>query len=178
LPKDSRAFDVEGILDRLRTAWGSSDFGYRMQAVFAHVLLRLGGQILEVNAQGHPDVKAKMAGQQMHFQVKTVSHSHPNFQFCLSAKDLAGISPGYRDYGFLAVLDCAAPVDWLLVPEGRARLLVERPTLIATLRAEKIDPFSAECSEAFWDLVLAEQERLLHLSFSLLAQRALHGEPL
>ena len=178
MSKDSRPFDVEVILNRLRARWGNSDFGYRMQAVFAHVLLRLGGEILEVNAQGHPDVKARMAGQLTHFQVKTASHSHPGFQFCLSAKDLAGISPDDRGRGFLAVLDCAAPVAWLLVPEGRARLMVERPNLIATLRAERLNPFSVECSEAFLDLVTAEQERLPRLSFGLLAQRALRGEPL
>ena len=45
------------ILARLRDEVGDSEFGYRLQALFAHVLGRLGASILEVNAQGHPDIR-------------------------------------------------------------------------------------------------------------------------
>jgi hypothetical protein len=58
---DNGQFAVKPLLEGLRAEFGDAEFGYRMQGMFAHVLARLGGEILEINAQGHPDIKARLA---------------------------------------------------------------------------------------------------------------------
>lgn len=175
---DKRAFDVKPLLDALCESCGYSEFGYRIQALFAHVLLRLGARITEVNAQGHPDVKAELCNRQLRFQVKAVVHAQLRSQLILTPEDLAGIGSRFGSDGYLAILDCAMPVNWIVIPESRARLFVERPMLIATLQAERIEPLSSECTDVFLDLILEEKGRLEHLPFGIVARRALRAEPL
>jgi hypothetical protein len=178
LSVDRRGFLVQPILDGLRDEHGHSEFGYRMQALLAHVLLRLGARIVAVKPQGHPDIKATFDDRVVKVQVKTIAHLSAASQLIITQADVAGISGSDSPGGYLAVLDCAPPVAWLLVPEERLRLTVDRPTFISTFRADRHAPLSDECTDEFLDLVLAEAQRLPQLTFRLLADRALRGEPL
>lgn len=149
-----------------------------MQAIFAHVLMRIGARITEVNAHGHPDVKAELHGRELRVQVKAQIHAHAESQLTLTPEDLAGIGTQGDGQGYLAVLDCAVPVGWILITEDRAQQFVSRPTLIATLQAERSEPLSTECTDVFLEMVLADGDRLAHVPFAIAAQRALRGEPL
>jgi hypothetical protein len=173
-----RSFLVKAILDRLRSECGHSEFGYRMQAILAHVLLRLGARILEINPQGHPDIAAEFLGRHIRIQVKAVLHSDAGSELTIGPEDYAGIAlTGYAD-GYLAVLDCALPVSWLLIPADRVRLVVARPALLATFRADCQEPLSTECTDVFFELISEAEKRLPLLTFRLLANRALRGESL
>jgi len=178
LPFDERPFSAARDLESLRALVGDSEFGYRMQGVFAHVLIRLGGEVREVNAQGHPDILARMSDHCLKVQVKTALHSTTSRQFELAEGDLTGIQSGSGNRGYLAVLDCAPPVAWLLVPEARMRSSVGRAVHIATLQAERDAAFSEDCTECFLDLLAVLGPRLPNLTYRLLAKRALRGEGL
>lgn len=175
---DKRQYEVKAVLDSLRAAYGDGEFGYRMQALFAHVLLRIGALVTEVNAKGHPDVKADLGDRILKVQVKTTLHGNRGRNSLFSQDDLQGIKSEGKIVGYLAVLDCAEPVSWILIPENRLHTLVGSAFHIATFRAERTQILSDECTDEFLELVLAHKERLATLTFHILASRAIKGEPL
>jgi hypothetical protein len=67
------SFEIGPALETLRDQCGDAEFGYRMQGLFAHVLMRQGCKILEVNAKGHPDIRARAEDREVLVQVKTVA---------------------------------------------------------------------------------------------------------
>ena len=54
-----RHWEAGKCLEILKDAVGLSEFGYRIQGLAAHVLLRLGAKVLQINSQGHPDIIAE-----------------------------------------------------------------------------------------------------------------------
>jgi hypothetical protein len=169
-------FDLKPLLDALRSQCGDAEFGYRMQGFFAHVLARLGAVILEVNSKGHPDIKARMADHLFIVQVKSALHAGPWSSFQLTSGDLAGIAPSDGTKGFLAFLDCADPVSWLLVDFYAAQQFLNRAMPIAAIQAAQELQMSENCSAEFVDIILSVRDRLNLLTFSLLVRRALAGE--
>ena len=49
-------YEAAKLLTDLRNDVGYPRFGLVVQALFAHVLLRLGGDVLDVKKPGHPDI--------------------------------------------------------------------------------------------------------------------------
>jgi len=70
LPTATDRFIAGPLLDALRAKFHDSDFGYRMQALFAYVIAGLGAWIEEINAHGHPDIRAAWQGKTALIQVK------------------------------------------------------------------------------------------------------------
>lgn len=173
---DRSDFVVKHILDDLRTACGDSEFGYRMQALFAHVILRLNGQVSEINAQGHPDIRARLGRRELLIQVKTFWHRSPTSMFELSSEDIAGIRAVGEREGVLAVLDCAVPVRWNVVPADRAASFIGSSVHAATLRADSNQALSADCTEEFISMVMNAGERFRNFTYGVLRRRALRGE--
>lgn len=169
-------FALKPLLDNLRAEFGDSSFGYRVQAWFAHVLIRLGAVILEINRQGHPDVRAKFGGNAIIVQVKSVQHASHLAGFQLTSADLAGIAPAELTKGYLALLDCADPVSWVIVEYSKARQFVNRPSPMAGLRAAAELQMSRDCTEEFTNMILLTKDRLNTLTYSLLVRRALDGK--
>ena len=64
-------YDAAKLLADLRNDVGIQRFGLVVQALFAHVLLRLGGNVLDVKNPGHPDIRAVLAGQMYNIEVET-----------------------------------------------------------------------------------------------------------
>jgi hypothetical protein len=169
-------FAVKDILDDLRAACGDSEFGYRMQALFAHVILRLNGRVIEINAQGHPDIRAWLGRRELLIQVKTFWHRYPTSVFELSTEDVGGIQATGEREGILAVLDCAVPVRWNVVPADRAASLTGFAIPAATLRADSNRSLSEDCTAEFLGIVLNTGDKLRNLTYRLLRRRALRGE--
>lgn len=170
----SDPFAVGSALDALRAKFGDSEFGYRMQAWFAYVFAGLGAGIEEINAQGHPDVRASWQGRTALIQVKTLLHRHPEHRYTLSPEDLRGITPqGVDQIGYLALLDCGAPAEWIVVEEGRLRFHLGRPIHTVTLRADSDKALSRLCTEEFNTAVASYEGRLADMTFALLSRRAL-----
>jgi hypothetical protein len=166
-------FDIGPILEVLRNQCGDAEFGYRMQALFAHVLMRQGYKIIELNAQGHPDIRARVEDHEILVQVKTVAHRMAHSVIELSSDDIAGIAAMGRRGGWFAVLDCAVPVQWIMVAGKRAVSLLGKPLYLATLRANRDPDISTECNEHFFQIMAVSHSRLFNLRFTVLRSRAL-----
>jgi hypothetical protein len=166
------------LMDELRAECGDSKFGYRLQAVFAHVLLRLDGEILEINARGHPDVRARLGDRELVVQVKTAAHRWAESMFEMSPADFRGISERGRREGFVAFLDCAEPVEWILVPANHAARLVGQQAHVSTLRAECDEGLSEDCTLEFRALLSESAGRILKMPYPILCRRALEREKL
>lgn len=173
------SFEIKPILDSLRTSVGDSEFGLRMQALFAHVLLELGSTVTELNQQGHPDIKSVRGHQTALFQVKSITHSYGGWALMVDSDDIAGICPsGPNEEGYFAVLDCAAPVSWVVSRYGAIRRHVGRSVSIETIRATADLELSRDSTVVFAELVLRYKGDLHLLTFGVLRDRALRGEHL
>ena len=174
-----RHFHVKHVLDGLRAAFGDSNFGYRIQALFAHALLRLSAVIQEINQQGHPDIQVELDGQSLLLQVKSVSHASAPCPLMVHEDDLVGIRPSSdRQTGYFAILDCAAPPAWIMVEYHEMTRYRTQPVNIETLRACANRNFSRECTDEFTDMVLANKDKLHLLNYRTLCRRALRGDVL
>lgn len=172
-------FDIKPLLDSLRASIGDSEFGYRMQALFAHVLLELGERITGINQQGHPDIKSVKEDRTALFQVKSIAHNYAGGFLIVSPEDVAGIQPSRPDeIGYFAVLDCATPVSWVVCGYEAIRRHEKCSVNIETIRATADLKFSKECTEVFADLLMSHKSSLHLLTFGILRDRALRGEPL
>ena len=173
LPIPIDPFAAGPALDALRTKFGDSDFGYRVQAWFAFVIAGLGAGIEEINAQGHPDVRASWQGKTALIQVKSLLHRNPEHRYTLSSEDLRGITPqGTDQIGYLALLDCGAPMEWIVVEGGRLRFHLGRPIHTVTLRADSDKALSRLCTEEFNRVIASFEGRLADMTFALLSKRA------
>jgi hypothetical protein len=172
------SFEIGRIIQILRTRCSDGEFGYRMQAIFAHILLRQGWHIIEINAQGHPDIRASMADQEALVQVKSVVHRTASSTIKLSEEDVAGITALGRRPGWFAILDCAAPARWNVVSSNRAARLLGKPIYVTTLRANSDVAMTADCNNQFREIISANSSRLSNLSYAILRKRALAHEGL
>jgi hypothetical protein len=170
--------ETEVILAALRQRTGDAEFGYRMQALFAHTIMRLGWRILAINAKGHPDIHAQAADEEVLIQVKSNAHRSARSMLELSFDDVEGIRAIGRRTGWFALLDCAVPVQWFVIDSQRARSLLGRPLHLATLKANCDPEISATCTRHFHEIISNSRVRLPTLSFHVLSRRALIGDGL
>jgi hypothetical protein len=152
-------YDIGRFVEELRHQCSDSEFGYRMQALFAHVLMRQGWRILEIKAKGHPDIRAATGDREVFVQVKSVSHHSANSTIELSGSDAAGIRAMGRHAGWFAVLDCAVPIRWIVIERGRAARLLGTPHHLATLQANRDIVLSKYCNEAFLEIISEHRDR-------------------
>lgn len=171
-------YEIGSLVEELRHRRSDSEFGYRMQAIFAHVLMRQGWRILEIKAKGHPDIRAAMGDHGLFVQVKSVSHRSANSTIELSSDDAAGIRAMGQHAGWFAVLDCAVPIQWIVIERGRAVRLLGTPHHLAILQANRDVVLSKHCNEAFLEIISEHQERLPNLRYTVLCNRALAGNGL
>ena len=77
----------------LRSRTSVGEFGYKIQALAAHVLLGLNHRVTAVNATGHPDVVTMKGGQEFRFEVEAEVIGVKRTM--LTSSDFAGLlSPG------------------------------------------------------------------------------------
>lgn len=168
---------VYSILDDLRKNVGDSDFGFRIQGLFAHALIRLGIKIFEVNLQGHPDIVGDIENKRIKLEVEAaVGKARKRI---IDEEDIEAIKPNNKnEKGYFAVLDCGFPPEWLLVDYQRLKWRSSESLYIITLKSLSDKEFSGKCTEHFFNLVLLNTERLPSFTFSILRGRALRGEKL
>ena len=70
LKMSQSAYEATKLLVNFRRGVGDSKFGLVVQAMFAHVLLRLGGNVLDVKNPGHPDIRAMLGGELYNIEVE------------------------------------------------------------------------------------------------------------
>jgi hypothetical protein len=141
------------------------------------VLLERGDTIIEVNQQGHPDIKSLKAGRTALFQVKSIAHRYAGLLLTVSPDDISGIRPSRSDeVGYFAILDCVIPVSWVVSGYSAIRRHETCSVSLETIRASADLELSSECSDTFSGLVMRHREDLHLLTFGILRDRALRGE--
>lgn len=172
-------FRVGRIINVLRQSIGDSEFGYRIQGYLAHVIMHIGGKIIDVKSQGHPDIIASLSRKTLLLQVKSISSKSGRRGFLMDADDLEGIRPhNSTTIGYLAILDCTMPPSWIMIDYERIKRHALNPISIVTLRALADTGLSQQCTEEFVRLIISHQSNLDTLYFHVLCSRALRGESL
>ena len=95
----------------------SSKFGYKVQALAAHVLLRLGYRIEEINQSGHPDIIAVRHGMEFRFEVEAEAGSPRPRK--LTDSDFASLLEVPDGFGYYALTISFPTPYWILVPASK-----------------------------------------------------------
>ena len=168
------ALQASDCIDSLHLSVSSGEFGYKIQALAAHVLLRLNFGVEEINRSGHPDIVATRGMRKLHFEVEA-EVARPRLRK-LTDDDFDALTelPGGVGYFALAI---GFPIPrWVVVPAER--LKDRRPSSNVLLEALSDAEFSNAWTYAYIDLLNRECRRIRRTSFRELCERALEGRGL
>ena len=169
-------YNAARILTEFRDDVGFPTFGLVVQALFAHVLLRLGGEVLDIRNPGHPDIRAILAGQLHNIEVETAKRK--TIPRRLEPGDLEVLQVSKDgEYGYFCVLDCGPPIAWLCVDVASLGHRASDKLHLSLLRGYCNRGYSVECTSQFSDLVISEARKLRHLTYERLRREALSGRP-
>ena len=161
--------------DQIRSDLSDSAFGYKIQALAAHVLLRLDYQIIEVNSSGHPDIVASRDGREFRFEVEA-EVGGPRLRKLTDA-DIVSLTnmPGVTGYYALAI-SVPAP-RWVLVSAQKlTRRERSSPRVLLEALSDKV--LSAAWTQEYTQLICNEWRQIKLASFAVLCERALTGRSL
>ena len=171
---DRATCQAADCIENLRLKVSSSEFGYRVQGLAAHVLLRLGCQIEEINRAGHPDIVATRAGQELRFEVETEVTGPRARQ--LTRDDFASLIDDSEVVGYFALAISYPNPRWILVPAKQ--LLGRRPSSNVLLDALSDQEFSKAWTYEYTNMLDAHCRRIVRSSFARLRSLALEGRGL
>ncbi len=175
--EDLRHWTAGKCLERLRDAIEPSELGFRIQGLAAHVLLRLGLRVVEVNSIGHPDIVAE--AERGFVRVEVEADLHGWRARALTKEDLDAIAPrGSLDRGYFAVAICGPYPRWIVVDSVLLQRRRGTPASPAIFQALCDSEASALWTAEFISLLLSHCEHLVSFSFDFLVRRALEGRPL
>ena len=168
---DAAAAQARHCLEKLHLSVSPAEFGYKVQALAAHVLLLLDFEVEEINRSGHPDIVATRGADKIHVEVEAVIAGPRSRQ--LDREDFNALMglPGVAGYFALAV---SFPTPrWVVVPAER--LKHRRPSYKVLLETLSDTDFSNAWTQAYIDLLRSECRRISRASFRQLCERALSG---
>lgn len=162
-------------LERMRSNMSAAEFGYKMQAVAGHVLLKLGYRIQAINQLGHPDIVAVRGGAEYRFEVEA-EFGKPRPRKLTDA-DLDSLTGLPNVIGYFALAISFPRPYWVLVP---AEKLVGRdlPCPNILLEALSDEALSAEWTHQHLHLLQSACRQIRWASFSLLSEMAREGQHL
>lgn len=160
-------------IERMHSNLNQANFGFQIQALAAHVLLRLGYEVIAVNHQGHPDITAILHGREYRFEVEA-EVSEPRLRQ-LTPADFASLTE--TPCGYYALAISSPSPYWVIVPVGN---LVDRkhPSSNMLLEALSDKEYSAIWTRAYIELLRDAGQQIRLASFSYLRQLALAGSGL
>lgn len=172
---DSRGgVDSRECVEGMRLSIDPREFGYKIQAIAAHVLLRLGYRIVAVKRSGHPDIVASIHGREFRFEVEAEVFA-PRLRKLTDA-DLASLTGMPSIVGYYALCISFPSPRWILVP---AEKLVDRkPSANVLLEALSNRAFSDAWTREYTNLLRENGRRVRNSSSTTLARRALVGRGL
>lgn len=167
--------DASECIERIRSSVSAAKFGYKIQALAAHVLLRLGYQIDAINRSGHPDIVATKGGREFRFEVEAEAFGPRPRQ--LTAADLASLTGGPSIAGYYALaISCPKPY-WVLVPASQlADRTLSSPNILLEALSDK--EYSEEWTREYVRLLQDRCYQIKLATFSCLRQMALEGREL
>ena len=165
-------FSAIECVERIRSSSSESAFGYKIQAIAAHVLLRLGYRITAVEHQGHPDIIAIKDGREFRFEVEAQATGPRPRR--LTDADFTALTGTPIVVGYYALAISFPEPTWVLVSASK---LVDRtrPCPNELLKALSDEQYSAEWTREYVSLLQGACRRIMLASFDDLRQMALAG---
>lgn len=165
---------ARACLDRLLLESDDKAFGFKMQAVAAHILLRLGHTVLDVKRVGHPDIVTLKDGVEHRFEVEAEVRGHRKRM--PEEADFVGLT-ATDTVGYFALAVSFPRPYWVVVP---IRELMSRGAQSgnATLEALRDRCLSDLWTESHLDLLARSCRVVRERSFEQLARRAKEGRAL
>ena len=165
---------ARACLDRLLLESDDKAFGFKMQAVAAHILLRLGHTVLNVKRVGHPDIVTLKDGVEHRFEVEAEVRGHRKRM--LEEADFVGLT-ATDAVGYFALAVSFPQPYWVVVPIGE---LIDRGARSgnATLEALRDTCLSDAWTQNHLDLLARSCQVVRERSFEQLAKRAKEGRGL
>ena len=161
-------------IEQMRLSVEPSEFGYKVQALSAHVLLRLDCKVQEINQYGHPDIIATRGMEELRFEIEAeVSGPRPRQ---LTNEDFASLIDSSGAVGYFALAISFPTPRWIVVPAKR--LKDRRPSSNVLLEALSDKNLSGAWTFEYLDLLHKECRRIRRSSFGTLCARALAGRGL
>ena len=150
-------------------------FGFKIQAVAAHILLRLDHRVVQVNRTGHPDIVSLRDGVEYRFEVEAEVWGWRKRS--LTADDFAGLVGGKGVVGYFALAVSFPKPYWVLVPTA---VLDRRRAELGNALLEALSDKQLSIAWTQAHLALLEESGGLvrQRSFEYLRQLALAGRPL
>ena len=168
----SNAFEC---VERIRSSVSPGEFGYKIQALAAHVLLRLGYRIEAVNRSGHPDIVAVRGGREFRFEVEAEAFGPRPRK--LTAADFASLTETPNIVGYYALAISFPKPYWVLVPASKlADRTLPSPNVLLESLSDK--EYSAEWTREYVGLLQDAYHQIRLASFSDLCKMALAGHGL
>ena len=158
-------------LDNLRLGFSPAAFGYRIQALAAHVLLRLDFEVEEINRSGHPDIVAAKGRDRLHFEVEA-ELAGPILRK-LTVEDFQALTDLNGIVGYYALAISSPVPKWVVVPAER--LKARKPSSNVLLEALMDVDFSHAWTDAYVDMLGRRGALVVSTSFRELRERALTG---
>ena len=171
---DERERLASDCIERLRLGTSSQQFGFKIQALAAHVLLRLGFRINAVNSSGHPDIVAIKDGSEFRFEVEAEVED-PRRRM-LTEKDMASLLGRSDVSGYYALAISFPDPRWVLVAANK--LVGRRPVPNMLLEALSDSDFSSMWTLEYINILSSSCSEIGRMSFHRLSERALRGRSL
>ena len=162
-------------IDRISSSISPSEFGYKIQVLAAHVLLRLGYRIDAVNRSGHPDIVAIRDKREFRFEVEAEA-TGPRLRK-LTGADLASLTEVPNVIGYYALAISFPTPYWVLVPVSKLTGR-DHPSPNILLEALSDKEYSAEWTREYIELLQDACRQIRLASFGDLSRMALSGRGL
>lgn len=159
----------------MRAGCSAAAFGYWIQGLAAHVLLRLGYDVLEINRAGHPDIRATKDGRECRFEIEAEVIGQRSRQ--LTTLDFKALMESPEAFGYFALAISFPMPYWVLVPASKLARR-ELPCGNALLQALSDSAYSQEWTREYLALLQRSCRRAREASFSDLTKLALAGHSL
>lgn len=162
-------------VERIQAGITAGEFGYKVQALAAHVLLRLGYRVEAVNQSGHPDIVAVRDNEEFRFEVEAEAGSPRPRR--LTDSDFASLLEVPDGFGYYALAISFPTPYWILVPASK--LYGRRhPSTNILLEALSDKAYSAKWTTEYLRLLNDSCRQISHASFNILSEMALDGRGL
>ena len=168
------ALQASAYIEDMRLNVSPAEFGYKVQALAAHVLLRLNYRVEKINQSGHPDIIVSRSMEELRFEIEAeVSGPRPRK---LTDEDFASLIDLSGAIGYYALAISFPTPRWVVIPAER--LKNRKPSSNVLLEALSDRSFSAAWTFEYLKLLNEEGRRIQRASFTTLCERALAGRGL
>lgn len=162
-------------LQHMRAGVNATAFGYKIQALAAHVLVRLDYRIISINRSGHPDIVSVRGGKEFRFEIEAEVMGPRTRK--LTSADFDGLIGGPDVAGYFALAISFPMPYWVLVPVSKL-IRRDKPIGNALLEALSDREYSEEWTQEYKTLLQGSCREIRQASFNDLVKLALAGHRL